>query len=126
MHCQAFHTLPSKSSFSSLVTSLAYFSPTIVWAWILALDFFSAFLLSHSQPHLYVCIPFILCQKVHVVFCLLLNEFVQNLFDVVASHLFLLFFQWCFILPFLGETLGIGKLGHTFHGFCPRIGKYFK
>jgi hypothetical protein len=45
-HCQAYEALPSNSSFSSLATSLAPSPHVVAWVWILALEPFSAFLLS--------------------------------------------------------------------------------
>jgi hypothetical protein len=44
------------------------FSLAITWVWILTLDPFSAFHLGLFQLHLYMCIPFVLFQKVQVVF----------------------------------------------------------
>jgi hypothetical protein len=57
------------------------------------------FLLGFVKLQLYSCIPIALKQEVQLTFKFPLDYIAQNLSDVVAWHLFLLFPHWCLLLP---------------------------
>jgi hypothetical protein len=123
MHCQAFHALPLKSFKNSSIISLAYFSPTIVWVWILALDPFSAFLWVILNL-IYMCVSVLFCVKRCMFF---FAVFGTNLLETFLMWLFHTYSYYSFngvsSFPFEVKHSALGNWDTLFMVFVQGLGR---
>lgn len=115
----------SNNIFNSLVTVFALSPFAVTWAWILALDPFSAFHLGLLWPRLHI--HYFFCVKM----CRLPFVFVQS--SLAKIHLMWLFGNYCYCIlsdvsSFLlkVEWSCMGRWRHIFDDFYPRIRRNFK
>jgi hypothetical protein len=104
--CQTYNSSnPNPCDDPDLIPSLTPTSPPSTWTCVLTLDVLRSIHLGLHCLQWYNCIPTILWHDVQVAFCFPLNKLVQDPYNVVVWHLFLLLPQWCLILPLHVEVM---------------------